>query len=258
MDEREFVWKNKWVRSSSMRHRLPNFQPSPMDGLQAVFSQVGVSEAEVMVAEETGVSGERRGMGRTEDEVARTVYDGALALCVAAPEDEDQVLFLLVQKTYDRVCKCLPSFSLVRTGFVSAYGQGCIQQENALFGPAGQVAACRNISANVISYLFENILQGGWELNPIVDRETQSVSLSRSVVGVLTDDDYLHLVEWTEVERIEDKTPGRVDTFNVSPLIFRPHERCEFFKVFFVKLLLKAFLPGRFNLYIHPKESGVR
>ena len=51
-----------------------------MDGLQAVFSQVGVSEAEVMVAEETGVSGERGGMGRTEDEVARTVYDGALAL----------------------------------------------------------------------------------------------------------------------------------------------------------------------------------
>ena len=223
-----------------------------MDGLQAVFSQVCVSEAEVMVAEETGVSGERGGMGRTEDEVARTVYDGALALCVAAPEDEDQVLFLLVQKTYDRVSKCLPSFSLVRTGFVGSYRQGCIQQENALFGPAGQVAACRDVSANVISYLFENILQGGWELNPIVDRETQSVSLSRSVVGVLTDDDHLDRLKRAKVEGIEDVCTGRIAW---AGLIFGLDKVGKGLKIGGVKLVFETDGPRRVYSDFHVADG---
>ena len=62
-----------------------------------------------MVAEESAVGGEGRGMGRGEDEVALPIDQSALALGVAAPEDEHEMVAAVGQAAHHGVGKLLPA-----------------------------------------------------------------------------------------------------------------------------------------------------
>ena len=61
----------------------PRSRHLPHDGLLPMGGEVGVGEREVVVAEESAVGGEGRGMGRGEDEMALPIDQGALALGMA-------------------------------------------------------------------------------------------------------------------------------------------------------------------------------
>jgi hypothetical protein len=58
--------------------------------------------------------------------------------------------------------------------------------------------------------LFEDILQRGGELNTILNRETQSVGLSWLMIGILSDNHHLHLVERTKIKGIENQLAWRI------------------------------------------------
>ena len=166
--------------------------------------EVVVGQAEVMVAEETVVCRQRRGMCRGQYQVTGAVNESSLFLSVCTPEDEHKVFPFVVEGTDCSVGKFFPATALVGAGCMSAYCQGGIEHQYTLFRPTCQVAAGRYGLAQVSLYFLENVLQGGREGNPVVYREAQSVSLSRTVIGVLSDDDHFHPVKRTEVESIED------------------------------------------------------
>ena len=71
--------------------------------------EIGVGEREMVVAEEAAIGREGRGMGRGEDEMALSIDQGALALGMAAPEDEHEMVAAVGQAAHHGVGKLLPA-----------------------------------------------------------------------------------------------------------------------------------------------------
>ena len=88
---------------------------------------------------------------------------------------------------------------------MSPYCECGIQQQYSLLCPSCKVAGVWDRRAEVELYLLEDVLQRWWKRYAVAHREAQSVSLSRFVIRVLSDDDHFHLVERTQVEGVEDK-----------------------------------------------------
>ena len=63
----------------------------------------------------------------------------------------------------------------------------------------------RLLHSNIVCKFFKNILQRRRSWNVIRHRETQALCLSRSVVGILPQDDDLRLGERRAVERVENR-----------------------------------------------------
>ena len=151
----------------------------------------------------------------------------------------------------DAVRECLPAVARMAEGLVGPHAQACVQQEHALPCPAGQVPALRNGRTRLGLYLLEYVAQRGWKLHPLVHREAEAVRLSWTVIGVLSQDDYTHLLKRCLVEGIEDERPGRI----AHPCgIFLPHKLHELGKVGLPELPLQALAPGRLYPYIHLLE----
>ena len=74
------------------------------------------------------------------------------------------------------------------------------------------------------------------------------MSLSWFVIGVLSDDNHLYLVERTQIKGIEDETPRRIAG---TSSILLSHRLGELFEIRFLKLTLQVFLPCGFYLDIH-------
>ena len=100
----------------------------PFNRRNAVLLQVGVRLREMVVAEETAVGGERRGMGGGEDEVARAVDERPLLLRVTSPEEEDNVAALLGKFADNGIGECLPPVSRMRGCLVRADGEGRVEE----------------------------------------------------------------------------------------------------------------------------------
>lgn len=83
--------------------------------------EVGVGLGEVVVAKETPVCAQWRGVGRGEHKVLGAVYEGAFAGGIAAPQDKDKVLTVLGQFMHDTVGKHFPAYSAVRFGCMRAH-----------------------------------------------------------------------------------------------------------------------------------------
>ena len=82
----------------------------------------------------------------------------------------------------------------------------------------------------------------------ILHRETQSVSLSRLMIRVLSDNDNLHLIKRTEIKGIENQFTWRITRtchILLSHLVCKPHE------IGLLKLSLQMSFPRLLYLYIH-------
>ena len=94
---------------------------------------------------------------------------------------------------------------------MSTYGEGGIEEQHPLVGPAGEVATGEgNLGAEVAVYLFDDIDQRGRHSNARRDGEAQPVGLAGFVVGVLSQDDHLDFVERGMVESGEDVADAAV------------------------------------------------
>ena len=131
---------------------------------------------------------------------------------------------------------------------MGTHGERGVEQQHALAGPPREVAVLRHGHAKVIANLAEDVLQRRGEGHAGLHGEAQPMGLSRLMVGVLADDDHLHLVEGTEVEGIEDETGRRVAAHGLVLLTHGLGQLCE---IGLLKLALQLSLPRLFYLYIH-------
>lgn len=79
-------------------------------------------------------------MSGCEHKVFGAVDKCAFLLCVCPPEYEDKVLALFGEYADGGVGKGFPALALVRACLMGAYGKGGVEQQYALFCPAGEVA----------------------------------------------------------------------------------------------------------------------
>ena len=81
----------------------------------------------------------------------------ALADGVASPQDEDKSGAVGREPADYFVGKFLPSSSLVRTGATGFHGEGGVEQEHTLIGPAGKIAVVGVWRTGVGAYLLEDV-----------------------------------------------------------------------------------------------------
>ena len=177
-----------------------------------MFLQVGVGLREGFAAEKAAVGRQGGGVRRSEDEVAAAVDERAFFLCVAAPEDEDEVFALFGQAADDGVGKGFPAQCGVGVGLAGADGEDGVEQEDALFRPVLQAAVVRDAeTGDVVGKFFVDVLQGGRDVDARTDGKGQSVRLSFAVVGVLAEDDGFDLAKFGGFEGVEDVGGRRID-----------------------------------------------
>ena len=97
------------------------------------------------------------------------------------------------------------------------HGQDCIEQKNALLCPWGQIPVVRNRAAEVTVQFLINIDQGRRNADPLMYRKTQTVGLTRPVIGILSENNDFHLFQRCKIERIENITARRVN--NMRPVL---------------------------------------
>ena len=79
-------------------------------------------------------------MGRSDDAVARAVDECALALGVAAPQDEDEVLAARGERVDDGIGEDFPAPVLVRARAVRCDGQRRVEEQHAFLADVTRVA----------------------------------------------------------------------------------------------------------------------
>ena len=112
-----------------------------------------------MLAEPTAAIGaQRRRMHRFQNQIPRLVNHIRLATCETAPKHIDEVLALRGQRANGRISKSLPTQLRVAVGLMGAHGERGVEQQNALLGPARQVARRGDGRAEVVVDFLENVL----------------------------------------------------------------------------------------------------
>jgi len=146
-----------------------------------------------------------RGMRCREDvNAAVSVEVFPLAFGLRSPEAEDSVWTLLGDEYERLVCELRPPTSrAVRHRLAGAYGQDAVQKEDALLSPGGQIATHRRWDPDVVLECGVDVAKTLRKLLASTDREGQACR-SPVRVRILADDDDLDLVEWCQLERLED------------------------------------------------------
>jgi len=203
----------------------------------------------VFAAEEAFVGAEGRGVGGFEDKMFSFVHEGLLFLGEFAPEEEDGVFFLCRDLCDHRVGEFCPADLGMAHGFVRADGKGSVEEEDALFGPVGEIAVVGDGHADVGVQFFEYIDEGGWGWDAFLDREAEAVGLAGAVVGVLAEEDDLDFVEGGCVEGVEDESAGGVDGAAGCPFGFEVVDDLE--EIRFGEFGFEDLFPAFFDLYLH-------
>ena len=156
---------------------------------------------------------QRRGMGCFQDMMLVWVDTFGFVLGWFTPQQKHNTITLFVDDVNDLSSKLLPSTFRVWVWLAVFYSEGCIEHEHTLLCPFGEVAMfwCFELENGVIFHILVNILERRWWQDWFHDAETQSMSLFRLVVGILTDDDNLNVLDGCGLEGIEDQIFGWVD-----------------------------------------------
>ena len=161
--------------------------------------------------EEAAVGGERRGMRRSEHQMAGAVDNRALFLRMAAPQHEYQVFASFVEHGNHVVGEGFPAQRGVGMRLSGAHGEHGVEQQHALLRPALQIAVFGDLKAgDVLCQLFVNINQGWRHGHAFAHGKSQPVRLVGTMVRVLPEDDHAHLSELGGTEGVEYVGGGRV------------------------------------------------
>ena len=114
---------------------ITSIKTLPVDGLFPPVYEVVVGLTEMATAEEAPMGREWRGVRRLKDEVARAVDHTCFAPCRGAPEEEDHVLTMAVDRLDDSVSEGLPAESLVAGSPAGGDGECRVEEEDALLSP---------------------------------------------------------------------------------------------------------------------------
>ena len=92
-------------------------------------------------------------------------------------------------------------------GWPGSNGEAPVQQHHPGVGPGGEVPAAGQGYAEVVDQLLEDVHQALGRGDPGCDREAEPDRVARSRVGVLADDEHLHVRQWS-AERAEHLLTG--------------------------------------------------
>ena len=186
-------------------------------------------------------------MGCGEHVVAAAVDEAGFAYGVAAPEEKHDAAAMLREGADGGVGEGLPAFVLVRAGLMGAHGEGGVEQQHPLVGPALQIAVGGwYVGAEVGVYLFNYVHQRRRHGYAVGHGKAEAHGLPRLVIGILAENDDLHLVERGAVEGGED-----VGTFGIAGIVGAvfDEESFQLRKIGCVELGLQDSKPRRVNLY---------
>lgn len=139
-------------------------------------------------AEEAPVGGQGAGMGRLNHQAGIGRIGGGFGffLRLGAPEDEGHRLGKFSNGGDHLIGEILPTEVLMAVGLALLHREDGIEEKHPLFGPVGQIAGGRRRHAYIAFPLLINIDQGGGQLDTGLYGKSQSVSLSRFMVRVLS------------------------------------------------------------------------
>lgn len=164
---------------------------APGNGLQPVGLQVGIGPGKGPGAEETAMGGQGARVGAFDD-VVLLADQGDLALGVRPPEDEHHGGPALSQGPDDGICQLLPPVTGMAFRPAVRHGQGGVEQEHPLLGPAQEIAIGGRRAAQITVQLYEDIAQGGRHPDAGLDGKGQAMGLTGAMVGVLAQDNHAH------------------------------------------------------------------
>ena len=158
------------------------------------------------------------------------------------------MLALCREATDDGVGELFPAFALVRCCLMGTYRKGGVQEEHALRCPALETTTRWDGYAEVVLYFLKYIDERRRYADAVLDRETQPFSLTGSVIGVLTYNNDLDLIEWAKVEGIE----YFVSRWIAHALcILRAHKVGELFEIRGFELRAELLVPCGVYLDVH-------
>lgn len=170
---------------------------------------------------------------------------------VISPKNKDQMIPLFGKRPDGGIGKLFPAMARMRSGLSGPNGKGSIQEQHPFPSPFLQVAGMRHGNPQVGIQLLENVLKTWRERHSVGNRERKAMGLSWTMIGILSQNHDLHLVEGSKVEGIKDQRAWRIH--RILPF-FVDQKRLEFSEIGCFKLgpehLIPAFINGR-TLYFH-------
>lgn len=152
-------------------------EDSPHDRALSVRRQIIVGQRKMAASKEACVGRKRRGMRGLKNQVAVGIDEHAFLTRVASPQQKNKVFAFAVQELDQRVGEPFPAAPAVAAGAARRHRQCRVQQQDALVGPALQVAVGRNRCARVALDLAQDVAQAGWDRGLGVDRKRQAMRL---------------------------------------------------------------------------------
>ena len=132
--------------------------------------------------------------------MARLINEGRLLLRIGSPKDEDDGVFLIVDRADDGIGKFLPAFALMGGRHRPLHRQHAVEQQYALPRPTFQKAVTGRRDAEITKQFLVDIHQRRRRTHAWLDAERQTMRLSLAVVRILTENDDTNLVERRQVE----------------------------------------------------------
>src|SRR5579859_2696328 len=199
--------------------------------------------------EEPFVGGKRRGVCCFQYQVPGLIDEDLLLLGEFPPEQENEAFFLRGGLADHGVCEFRPSDPGVAHWLICPYGEGSIEEQDALFGPMGQVAMPGDGHTYITLQFLENIDQRWRWGNAVLHGKAQSMRLSGTVIGILAQQYHLQFVERGCIKCVEDQASRRVDC--LAGQFFRFQKSSDLEEIVLFEFLLEHVLPAFFDFYVH-------
>lgn len=128
-----------------------------------------------------------------------SVYEWWFLYCIIPPEYE-YYSFPFFRKIWDNwICKLFPSLFLMWSWLSWANCQNRIKKQYSLWCPISEISI-----GSFISYIwfqfFENITETGLDFWSIGYWEWESHGSTRSMIGILTENNYLHIIKMSNIQ----------------------------------------------------------
>lgn len=183
----------------------------PVDDRATRFDQELVGLGETAATEEPA-AGEWGGVEGLEDGVSGNPDAGFLGPGRFAPEQEHDAPGAIVEEVDDAVSEGFPSESGMSGGLTGGDGEDGVEEEDTGARPGGEATMGGRGDAEVgLQFAIDGDEGSGDGPDMGLDRETQSMGVARSGVGILSKDDGADLVGWGEFEGGKDLVAGRKD-----------------------------------------------